>query len=274
MKLAALFTVTFLLLAGRCSQAQTWELVWGDEFDGPADTLPDAAKWGYDLGGGGWGNRELEVYTNNTQNVFLDGNGNLVIKAIREANGSYTSARLLTREKFEPKFGKIEARIKLPFGQGIWPAFWMLGQDIRLVGWPGCGEIDIMENIGREPSIVHASMHGPGYSGNTPLSRAYTLPAGAAFADDFHSFSIEWSEDSVKFLVDGNIYYSVTPAELPAGKSWVFNKPFFLLLNLAVGGNWPGFPDATTTFPQSMTIDYVRVFKAVESPPPRPRRRP
>ncbi|HEY2933636.1 MAG TPA: glycoside hydrolase family 16 protein [Acidobacteriota bacterium] len=260
----------FLTSAPLC--AQTSELIWSDEFDGPAGILPDSARWAYDLGGGGWGNRELQVYTNSTQNVFLDGSGNLVIRAVRATNGTYTSARLVTREKFEPQFGRIEARIKLPYGQGIWPAFWMLGNDIRLVGWPTCGEVDIMENIGREPSTVHASMHGPGYSGATPISRQYTLPNGEAFSENFHTFAIEWFQDSVRFFVDGNLFYAVTPADLPGGKSWVFNKPFFLLLNLAVGGSWPGNPDGTTVFPQTMTIDYIRVFKSADAP--RLRRRP
>ena len=262
--------VHFLILAGLSAafegevHSQAWELVWSDEFDGPPNTAPDSTKWGYQLGGGGWGNRELEVYTNSLDNVFLDGSGNLVIKAIKGADGVYTSGRLLTKGRFEPQFGRIEARIKIPFGQGIWPAFWMLGNDIDSVGWPACGEIDIMENIGREPSMVHGSMHGPGYSGATPITRAWTLPDGARFSDAFHTFAIQWAPDSVQFFIDDNPYYSVTPASLPSGTRWAFNKPFYILLNLAVGGNWPGYPDENTVFPQAMTIDYVRVFKRVE----------
>lgn len=263
-KLVCLFTLAGLstALEGQV-YAQAWELAWSDEFDGPPNTAPDSTKWGYELGGGGWGNRELEVYTNSLNNVFLDGNGNLVIQAIKGPDGVYTSGRLLTKRKVEPQYGRIEARIKIPFGQGIWPAFWMLGNDIDSLGWPACGEIDIMENIGREPSTVHGSMHGPGYSGATPITRVWTLPGGEHFSDAFHTFAIEWAPDSVQFFIDDNLYYSVTPASLPSGTKWVFNKPFYILLNLAVGGNWPGNPDETTVFPQTMTIDYVRVFKRV-----------
>ena len=247
-----------------------WRVIWSDEFDGPAGSAPDASKWNYDLGGGGWGNKELEVYTNQTDNVFLDGNGNLVIQAMNTQNG-FTSARLKTQDRFNVQYGRIEARIKIPFGQGIWPAFWMLGSDIGTVGWPKCGEIDIMENIGKEPSIVHGSMHGPGYSGNTPLTAKYTL-AGGKFSDDFHVYSIEWAPERVDFFVDGNKYYTVTQNDLPKGTTWVYDHPFFMLLNVAVGGTWPGNPDATSTFPQRMLVDWVRVWQYGPVAPPRRRR--
>lgn len=262
------YTVLLLFILAITTHAQqNHTLIWSDEFDGPAGTAPDAAKWGYDLGGHGWGNNELEYYTSRTENAYHDGAGHLVIKAVQEhytgADGvtrEYTSARLVTRGKFEPLYGRIEARIKLPFGQGIWPAFWMLGNDIGTAGWPTCGEVDVMENIGREPSTNHGSLHGPGYSGGQPLTGIFALPSGQRFADDFHTFAIEWEPRAVRFYVDGQLYQTRTPADLPAGAKWVFDHPFYLLLNVAVGGNWPGSPDATTMFPQVMLVDYVRVY--------------
>jgi len=239
--------------------------VWSDEFEGPANSVPDQAKWGYDTGATGWGNQELENYTKSPDNASLDGNGNLVIRAVRTASG-YTSARLKTQGKFTTTYGKIEARMRIPYGQGLWPAFWMLGSDIDTIGWPACGEIDIMENIGREPSINHGSMHAPGFSGGNSMTALYTLPNAQKFSDDFHTFSIVWSPQAVEFFVDGNSYEKVTPASIPPGTKWVFNKPFFLLLNVAVGGSWPGNPDASTQFPQTMTVDYVRVYQAAAPP--------
>jgi beta-glucanase (GH16 family) len=173
--------------------------------------------------------------------------------------GGVTSARLKTQGLFAAQYGKVEARIKLPSGQGIWPAFWMLGTSITNVGWPACGEIDIMENIGREPSINHGTVHGPGYSGGKGITARYTLPAGQTFAQDFHVFAIQWASQTITFSVDGNVYATVTRASLPSGAAWVFDNPFFLLLNVAVGGTFPGNPDATTTYPQEMVVDYVRI---------------
>jgi beta-glucanase (GH16 family) len=232
--------------------------VWADEFTGPATAAPDSTKWTYDLGAGGWGNQELETYTNQPQNVFVDGAGHLIIR-VERSGSTYTSARLKTQGIFSTRYGTIEARIRLPFGQGIWPAFWMLGTNITSAGWPQCGEIDIMENIGREPSINHGSAHGPGYSGGNAITGLFTLPGGARFSDDFHIFTIQWAPGSIKFFVDGTAYKTVTTASLPAGAPWVFDNPFFLILNVAVGGNFPGAPDATTQFPQQMMVDYVRV---------------
>ena len=246
-----------LLLAAPASLPY-WTLIWSDEFDGPAGTAPDATKWVYDLGASGWGNKELENYIDSRDNSYLDGSGNLVIEARQPSPGHYTSARLKTYTKFTVEYGKIEARIKLPAGQGIWPAFWMLGTPGH---WPQCGEIDIMENIGREPGTVHGTVHGPGYSGDKGISRSYALPDSQRFAGDFHVFAAEWSQHSIQFFVDGNLYHTVTPASLPKGAAWVFNHPFFLILNLAVGGSWPGYPDATTSFPQKMLVDYVRVYQ-------------
>jgi len=244
-----------------------WSLAWSDEFDGPSGSPVDSAKWSFDIGGSGWGNNELETYTSRTANSHLDG-GRLVIKALKETftgpdgiTRNFTSARLLTKNKFSQAFGRFEARIKIPFGQGIWPAFWMLGDNIDTAHWPNCGEIDIMENIGKEPSIVHGTVHGPGYSGGSGVTAAYTLPGGQKFSDDFHTFAVEWEPNVMRFYVDGLLYKTRTPADLPAGTSWVFDHPFFIILNVAVGGGWPGNPDATTVFPQQMLVDYVRVYQ-------------
>jgi len=238
-----------------------WTLIWSDEFDGPAGAAPDATKWTFDLGASGWGNQELENYTDTRDNSYHDSAGNLVIESRQHAPGQFTSARLKTQTKFTVEYGKIEARMKLPAGQGIWPAFWMLGANISDAGWPKCGEIDIMENIGREPSLAHGTVHGPGYSGGNGIGQSYSLPDGQQFAGDYHIFAVEWSVNGIQFFVDGNMYHSVTPASIPQGATWVFNQPFFLLLNVAVGGSWPGNPDATSSFPQKMLVDYVRVYQ-------------
>ena len=177
----------------------------------------------------------------------------------------YTSARIITAGALEVTYGRIEARIKIPRGQGLWPAFWMLGNDLAEVGWPEAGEIDILENIGREPDVVHGTIHGPGYSGGDAIGRPFRLPDGADFADDFHVYAIDWSPAGITWSVDGIEYSTVGPADLPSGTRWVFDHPFFLILNVAVGGNWPGYPDATTTFPQEMVVDYVRIYQAPDT---------
>jgi beta-glucanase (GH16 family) len=244
-----------------------WTLVWSDEFSSPDSPAPDPTKWTYDLGGKGWGNHELESYTNRPENAHVE-KGNLVITAQKEiyaaADGitrDYTSARLKTQGLFTQTYGRIEARIKIPEGQGMWPAFWMLGEDIPTVGWPKCGEIDIMENIGKEPGKLHGSLHGPSTTANTSdLTSIFTLPAGQNFADDFHIFAVEWSPDVVRFYIDTNLYATFRTSDWPAGGKWVFDHPYFIILNLAVGGDWPGSPDASTKFPQSMLVDYVRVY--------------
>jgi beta-glucanase (GH16 family) len=245
-----------------------WSLTWSDEFDGPSGTTVDRTKWTFDLGGGGWGNQELETYTDRSSNASLDGAGNLAIVASRErftgADGvarDYTSARLKTQGLFAQAYGRFEARLKVPHGQGIWPAFWMLGSDIDGVGWPVCGEIDVMENIGREPLAVHGTLHGPGYSGGSGIGATYTLPSGQRFADDFHVVAVEWEANAIRWYVDGALYQTRTPADLPGSARWVFDHPFFIILNVAVGGSWPGSPDASTVFPQRMLVDYVRVYR-------------
>jgi beta-glucanase (GH16 family) len=244
-----------------------WKLVWKDDFDGPTGSTVDSSKWSFDIGGKGWGNNELETYTSRSANVHLEA-GSLVIKALKETftgpdniTRNYTSARLLTKNKFSQAYGRFEARIRIPYGQGIWPAFWMLGDNVATAHWPNCGEIDIMENIGKEPSIVHGTFHGPGYSGGKGVSAAYTLPGGRKFSDDFHVFAVEWEPNVMRFYVDGNLYKTRTSEDLPLGAAWVFDHPFFIILNLAVGGGWPGNPDDTTVFPQQMLVDYVRVYQ-------------
>ncbi|HEY2546140.1 MAG TPA: glycoside hydrolase family 16 protein [Candidatus Acidoferrum sp.] len=244
-----------------------WTLVWSDEFSGPYGSSPDSKKWTYDIGGNGWGNHELEYYTKRPENVHVE-EGNLVINARKEsftgADGvtrDYTSARLKTIGLFVQSYGRFEARIKIPEGQGMWPAFWLLGQDIPSVGWPKCGEIDIMENIGKEPATVHGSLHGPSSTGATSdMTSIFSLPAGQNFADDFHLYAVEWEPDVVRFYVDANLYATFRSSDWPAGGKWVFDHPFFIILNLAVGGDWPGSPDASTKFPQSMLVDFVRVY--------------
>jgi beta-glucanase (GH16 family) len=245
----------------------SFTLVWSDEFSGPDGSSPDSSKWTNDTGGNGWGNNELEYYTNRTQNAQIK-SGNLVITAQKETyTGSdgvtrnYTSARLKTQGLFSQAYGRFEARIKIPAGQGMWPAFWMLGNDITSIGWPKCGEIDIMENIGREPGTVHGSLHGPSTSSPTSdLTALFSLPAGQNFADDFHLYAVEREPGTIRFYVDSSLYATFNQSQWPAGGTWTFNHPFFLILNVAVGGDWPGSPDGTTVFPQQMLVDYIRVY--------------
>ncbi|MEV6999107.1 family 16 glycosylhydrolase [Streptomyces sp. NPDC093982] len=228
-------------------------VTFSDNFDGPAGAAVDSSKWQIETGDN-VNNHERQYYTSGNKNAALDGQGHLVITARRENPANYqcwygtcqyTSARLNTSGKFTAQYGHIEARMKVPRGQGMWPAFWMLGTPVN---WPDSGEIDIMENVGFEPSTVHGTIHGPGYS----------LPNGQAFADAFHTFAVDWAPDSITWSVDGNVYQRRTPADL-GGRQWVFNKPFFLILNLAVGGYWPGDPDGSTVFPQQLVVDHVSV---------------
>jgi beta-glucanase (GH16 family) len=231
---------------------------WADEFDGPAGSAPDPRKWTYDLGNNnGWGNNELQTYTAETRNVHLDGEGHLVIR-VKSAPGGFTSARLKTQGLLTAQYGRLEARIQMPSGRGLWPAFWMLGQTFNGSNWPQCGEIDVVEHLGREPSAVHAAVHGPGYSGGRSITASLTLPGGVGFADGYHIFAVERRRQQIVFSVDNVTFHSVTPASLPAGAAWVFDQPFFVLLNVAVGGGFPGPPDATLRLPQEMRVDYVR----------------
>jgi len=247
-------------LAVPVAAQEKWRLIWHDEVDGPIGAPPDPTLWVAESGARGWGNHELEHYTKLPENASLDGDGHLVIMALAKSNGVYTSARLKTQDRFSVTYGKIEARMQIPYGQGVWPAFWMMGADFADKGWPACGEIDIMENIGKEPFSIHGTVHGPGYSGTGGIGATATLTNGRQFSDDFHVYGVIWEGDNIQFLLDGEPYFHVTPSHLPAGAHWVFDHPFYLLLNLAVGGDWPGPPDRTTEFPQRLTVDYVRVY--------------
>lgn len=250
-------------VAPRASAATTW----ADDFDGAAGGAVDSSKWTNDTGGSGNGNHELEYYTDGTANTALDGQGHLVITAKKEnpsnyqcwyGTCTYTSGKITSASKFTQAYGHFEARMKLPKGQGIWPAFWMLGDNFSSAGWPNCGEIDVMEELGQDPTTVHGTMHGPGYSGSAGPTASYTLPNGQSFADDFHTFAVDWSPNSIQWSVDGQVYETRTPADI-GGNQWVFDHPFYLILNLAVGGDWPGSPNDSTTFPQQLVVDYVHV---------------
>ena len=241
-----------------------FDLVMEDNFD--VDGAPDPSIWAYDIGRGsennGWGNNELQYYTDSPDNVVVQ-NGYLIITAKQEALGgaSYTSARLKTQNLFEQKYGRFEARIKLPLGQGLWPAFWMLGSNIEQVGWPQCGEIDIMEYLGNNPTQILGTLHGPGFSGGESISKKYNL-SNSRFDNEFHVFGVEWTETYINWDVDDVLYNQITRKQVEAeGGEWVFDNSFFMILNMAVGGNLPGSPNSSTTFPQRMLVDYVRVYQ-------------
>jgi beta-glucanase (GH16 family) len=241
-----------------------WRLLWSDEFNGSLGP-PDATKWRAVSGGDGWGNQELQYYTNRPQNVSLDGQGHLVITSRAEkpdvyrcwyGTCKYSSARLTTENTFSQQYGYFEARIKIPRGQGVWPAFWMLGNNVDAAGWPASGEVDVMEALGNDPSVVYGSLHGPDDDG---LTGTFSSPGRKPLSDGFHNFAVQWSPSSFVWYVDGQAYETRTRSDVgPSG--WVFDRPFFMLLNVAVGGHWPGGPDASTEFPQQMLVDYVRVY--------------
>jgi beta-glucanase (GH16 family) len=253
---------------GRCgTPEQAWTLAWYDEFEGPAGQSPDPGLWKFDIGNGvgGWGNNQWEYDTDRPENASLDGDGHLAITSIREnyQGKQYTSARLKTQDLFSQAYGRFEARMKLPRGQGLWPAFWMLGADFDTVGWPQCGEIDVMEYRGQEPQRVTGSLHGPGYSGGNAITASRDLPGTAGFDDDFHVFAVEWTPDWVAWELDGVTWQVVVPKGIPKGGTWVFDHPFFILLNVAVGGNYVGAPDPSV-FPQTTLVDYVRVYEQAQ----------
>jgi beta-glucanase (GH16 family) len=269
--LLSLVALSLLSLRGEVQKEKPpagYTLIWSDEFNGRNGSLPDPAKWTYDIGGSGWGNHELEYYTNRRENARIE-DGKLVITAREEpyngpdgAEFDYTSARLKTQGLFSQAYGRFEARIKLPAGQGLWPAFWMLGDNFGSAGWPKCGEIDIMENVGKEPGVNHGSLHAPSSTATTSdLTATITLPAGQKLSDDFHVYAIDWEPEAIRFYLDANLYATFSAAQWPRGGTWVFDHRFFLILNVAVGGDWPGSPDDTTEFPQTMLVDYVRVYK-------------
>jgi beta-glucanase (GH16 family) len=258
-----------------------WELAWSDEFEGPASTQANSANWTYETGGHGWGNQEWQYYTDSTANAGLDGSGHLVITATTENTATtsytcahtppdhlpgpcaYTSARLISMDKVEFAYGRVEAGIQLPYGQGIWPAFWMLGENFDQVGWPNSGEIDIMEYLGHDPTTTYGTVHGPGYSGGSGIGHPHTQTQ--AFSETYHVFAIEWEPDAIRWYVDSTNFFTLTRSDIPTGSEWVFDHPFFLIMNVAVGGYWPGYPDATTQFPQTMHIDYVRIYQAPDT---------
>lgn len=254
--------------------ANPWVLAWEDRFEGPAGAPPNPDHWRIMLGDGteydnpGWGNDELQYYTDDPANVALDGNGNLLI-TIREDDGSrecyygacrFTSARLTTRGKVEFAYGRIESRIRVPAGGGIWAAFWSLGTDIGEVGWPQTGEIDFMEFVGRLPNEVFGTIHGPGYAGGESVGDIIKLDEPVH--ENYHVFSVEWAPDRIDWFMDGEHYHSATPADAPG--EWVYNHPFFLLLNVAVGGNFGGDVDPELELPVSMAVDYVRVYRPAD----------
>lgn len=260
------FIASFLLIAG-CNSDETQtittknRLIMEDNFD--TDGVLNTNLWSYDIGIGpgndGWGNNELQYYTDRPENIVVE-NGMLKITALQGSylGSSYTSAKIITKGKFEKKYGRIEARIKMPWGKGLWPAFWMLGSNIDEVSWPQCGEIDIMEYLGDAPTKILGTVHGPGYEGANSISKNYFL-TNSRFDTEFHVFGIEWDENYINFYVDNVLYNQITPTDVPG--EWVFNESFYLILNVAVGGNLPGSPNAQTTFPQEMLVDYVRVYE-------------
>jgi len=257
-----------------------WIQTWSDEFDGALGARIDSATWRYDTGDGckegicGWGNNEKEYYTNSPDNIALNGQGQLMIVARRAPAGltchygpcRYTSAKVTTRGTMLVPPGRVEARIKLPAGQGLWSAFWMLGRGHPAIPWPVCGELDIMEHKGSEPTTTSSAVHGPGYSGNTPFVHAHNLARGT-LTEDFHTFAVEWDSLHVRFSVDDTAHYGITRGAVEQlGKS-VLNQPFYLILNLAVGGAFDGDPRSDGIFPATMLVDYVRVYR--RKPPPR-----
>jgi beta-glucanase (GH16 family)/transcriptional regulator with XRE-family HTH domain len=239
------------------------KLIWHDEFAGSAGAPPDSTKWQVVTGAGGWGNHELEDYTSRASNVSLDGKGHLAITAEHGtyadggATSNYTSGRIQTKGLYQSRYGQIEARIKLPAGQGLWPAFWALGAD---GAWPEAGEIDVMENIGSKPSTIFGSIHGPQAGSARGYAISATEHAHSSLAAGFHTYGVEWSPKEIVFTLDGVPYATRTRSDLSSSQRWVFNKPFYLLLNLAVGGTWPGSPNASTRFPATMLVDWVRVY--------------
>jgi beta-glucanase (GH16 family) len=267
--------------------AQDWGLVWSDEFDSRAGSPPDPARWTFDTGNPGV-NNEQEVYCatgsstppceSGQPNAVQDGQGHLVIQAIRTSSGTWTSARLKTQGLHEFRYGRIEASMRLPVGTGLWPAFWMLGTNFTTVGWPGCGEIDIMENVpaaapggqGLGPSMIQSTLHGAGYSGASGLGQRHSFSNGGRVDTAFHTYGAIWSPQMVQFYVDDphNVFFVRTASDIPAGAQWGFDHDFFVIMNLAVGGDWPGPPDATTPSPSRVLVDHVRLYHAAPVPGP------
>lgn len=231
-------------------------LVWVQDFAGPAGLPPDAAIWTHEVGGGGWGDRQRQIYTDDTGNAALDGAGHLAITARRESDGvTITSARLTTKDHFAVRYGRVEACMKVPGGCGTWPAFWMLGTDIDQVGWPACGEIDVMEHVGAEPTRCYGTIHGPDYSG-LQGGIGGAVDAGIDLSADFHRYAVAWEESGVAWILDGREHHRITPSDVPG--PWPFDHDFYLLVNLAIGGDWRG-NDTEPELPTSLLIDWIRV---------------
>jgi beta-glucanase (GH16 family) len=267
------------VLLAPSAHAQTWNLVWSDEMNFAANTLPDSTKWAYDNPTAGSSNQEWQIYCGSTgagrtgncanwqQNARYDGAGNLVISALT-VNGQWTSARLFTYGKYSLTYGRVEARIRMPFAAGLWPAFWLLGNNIMTgTPWPDCGEMDIMESV---PSLganrIRASLHGPGFSGGSSIHGDYTFPSGGRVDTGYHVYGMIWNANQVQYYVDGVTFATFNSSQVG---SWPFNNnPAFMILNLAVGGTWPGPPNSTTPNPARMYVDYVRVYKAAATPTP------
>lgn len=245
--------------AAKITPPPGYRLVWSDEFDGEKI---DTQNWTYDIGAGGWGNGEAEYYTDRSENARIE-NGLLVIEARQEKYDSayYTSARLKTKGLQNFQYGRIEARLKVPAGKGMWPAFWMLGSTFDGTNWPDCGEIDIMEYIGKEPDLIMGTAHGPGYSGALGISKWNRQTFD--IADDFHTYAIEWQEGQIDWYFDGTLYHTVKRADV-GEREWVFDQPFFIILNLAVGGQLAGPIGLDVTFPRQVLVDYVRVFEKAQ----------
>jgi len=282
MKIDKIIIIKYVLLTGilciawSCDDTseikkKTWELVWQDDFNTmTADSLPNPGNWKFDLGKGpnndGWGNAEWQTYTKQTKNIKLDlvdGLGCLKITARQEGN-NFTSARIKTMGLFSQKYGRFEARMKMPYGPGIWPAFWLLGDNIETTPWPTCGEIDIMEYKGQEPNRIHGTIHGPVLFGGNAITQTFGFQ-NARFDTDFNLFAVEWDENSIDFFVNETLYKRITKEEVEMkGGTWVYNQPFFIILNLAVCGNFVGTTVAGTVFPQTLLVDYIKVYKEVK----------
>jgi beta-glucanase (GH16 family) len=260
---AVVVLVLAIIALGQPCFAQLEVLVWSDEFDGTG--VPDAANWSYDIGNNGWGNNEIQNYTNLLQNVRQE-NGNLVIEALKSGN-VWTSARIISLNKAEFTYGRMVFRAKLPEGSGTWPALWMLGEDISTAGWPACGEIDVMEHVGKDPGVVHCALHTPSSSGNTVNKKTTTV---STFATEFHEYQVQWSPEKISFLVDGSWYYTYNPA-VKNSSTWPFEKPFFFIMNIAMGGNFGSDPQYETNGLKNgidpaltsarMEVDFVRVYQ-------------
>lgn len=278
-------TLLALLLAPARAADPRWNLAWSDEFNGRTGERPDPARWTYDVGDNGWGNEELEDYCAAGSalppcdparpNAYQDGRGRLVIEAVKSSSGTWTSARLKTLGLAHFQYGRIEAKIKLPTGPGLWPAFWLLGVDISSVGWPASGEIDIMENVpgdvpgGLGVDTIKATLHGPGYWGVHGCGLTTKLPGGGRVDDGFHVYGASWSPNQVDFYVDhaDKPFFHASRAGIPKDGTWVFDKPFYLIMNLAVGGSWPKSPNEKTPNPARMLVDYVRVYRPAPAAP-------